>query len=486
MSHLTLRLDAGAVLLAAEPPADLGTGYDAPEPGGVLEQYSDFGHVHWRNSLIWGEGLENIAIVGHGRIFGRGLSKGKGLRDLLPEERRPGATEPAFAPAQSRAPVVPGPFNYPNDRDTLPAGVGNKAIALKHCRNVTFRDFTIHHGGHFGILATGLDNLTIDNLTIDTNRDGIDIDACRNVRISNCAVNSPYDDAIVLKSSYVLGELRATENVTIVNCQVSGYDEGTLLDGTRRRAARDGPTGDGPVGRIKLGTESNGGFKNIVIANCTFDYCRGLALMSVDGGALEDVSITNLTMRDVINAPVFVRLGHRGRGPAGRDANKLPLGPVGSIRRLRISGIEATVAKPMQGILVEGLATHPIEDLTISDVRIRYPGGGTAAQAARKVDDLAQVYPEPGRWRILPSWAFWARHVRGLTLRNLDFAVATTDLRPALMLEAIADAELDGIRFPRAPGVVGLRLVNSAQIATHRVSGVSAVEPAPEPRTADF
>ena len=79
--------------------------------------------------------------------------------------------------------------------------MGNKSIALKNCRNVLLRDFSIFHGGHFGVLATGVDNLTIDNLQIDTNRDGMDIDCCRKVRIAHCSVNSPWDDAIVLKSS---------------------------------------------------------------------------------------------------------------------------------------------------------------------------------------------------------------------------------------------------------------------------------------------
>ena len=86
------------------------------------------------------------------------------------------------------------------DRDlALAAGVGNKSISLKNCRNVTLRDVSILHGGHFAILATGVDNLTIDNLKIDTNRDAIDVDCCRNVRISNCSVNSPWDDGICLK-----------------------------------------------------------------------------------------------------------------------------------------------------------------------------------------------------------------------------------------------------------------------------------------------
>ena len=118
-------------------------------------------------------------------------------------------------------------------------GVANKAIALKNCRNVLLRDFSILHGGHFGILATGVDNLTIDNLKIDTNRDGMDVDCCRNVRISNCSVNSPWDDGICLKSSFALGYARATEMVTITNCLLAGsFEEGALLDGSYKKFRR--------------------------------------------------------------------------------------------------------------------------------------------------------------------------------------------------------------------------------------------------------
>src|SRR5260221_4794624 len=211
--------------------------YDAPESN-PWNKYQDFGHSHWHNSLIWGEQIENVAIMGTGLIWGKGLIRNQG----------------------------------PN---TATQGAGNKAISLKLCRNVIIRDISILHGGHFAILATGVDKFTIDNVKIATNRDGIDVDACKNVRISNCSVNSPFDDGICPKSSFALGYARATENVTITNCQVSGYDEGTLLDGTFKRDYN--PNGRfTPTGRIKFGTESNGGFKNLTISNCVFDYCRGL------------------------------------------------------------------------------------------------------------------------------------------------------------------------------------------------------------------
>src|ERR1700721_2140490 len=109
-------------------------------------------------------------------------------------------------------------------------GFGTKPIRPKNSRTFLFRVFSILRGGHFGLLLTGVDNLTIDNLTIDTDRDGIDIDCCRNVRVSNCFVNSPWDDAICPKSSYALGYTRATENITITNCYVAGsYDPAPTL-----------------------------------------------------------------------------------------------------------------------------------------------------------------------------------------------------------------------------------------------------------------
>ena len=187
-------------------------------------------------------------------------------------------------------------------------GLGNKAIALKLCRNVLLRDVTIFHGGHFAILVTGCDNLTVDNVTMDTDRDGIDIDCCRNTMVSNCRINSPNDDGLCPKSTYALGEWRPTENLTIVNCQVSGFEVGTLLDGTMKPSR-------GHNGRIKFGTESSGGFRNCTVANCTFRSCKGLALEEVDGGIMENISINNLTMMDVPDYAIYITTGKRNRAP---------------------------------------------------------------------------------------------------------------------------------------------------------------------------
>ena len=425
-SNIALYLDQGATIIAADTTAS--AKYDPPEPN-EWDKYEDFGHTHWHNSLIWGEHLTNVSLLGPGRIWGRGLVR-------LGSQSR--TAEQNAALANVRDPRT-GPFGYPNPRDAVESGWGNKSIALKLCRNVLIRDITILHGGHFAILATGVDNLTIDNVKIDTNRDGIDVDACQNVRISNCTVNSPLDDGICPKSSYALGYARPTENLTITNCQVSGYVEGSLLDGTYKREPQRA-SGDfqSPMGRIKFGTESNGGFKNITISNCVFDYSRGLALESVDGALLEDVAISNITMREISNAPIFMRLGFRGRGPKDKTE-------IGALRRISISNVVVyNAASPISSI-ISGVPGHPIEDVTLSNIRIYTLGGGTAAQAKLELPEKEDAYPEPTMFGDTPSYGFFIRHVKGLRVNDVSMGYLKDDARAPFVLSDVSGIELSHV-----------------------------------------
>ncbi len=390
-SNIVLFLEPGATILAADTPTGGSAGYDAPEPN-ASDQFQDYGHSHWHNSLLWGENLENVSIVGPGRIYGKGLIRDEGRKN---------------------------------------AGDGNKSISLKNCRHVTLRDFSILQGGWFGILATGVDDFTLDNLRIDTNRDGMDIDCCQNVHVSNCSVNSPRDDGICLKSSYGLGDARATKNVTITGCSVSGYDMGTFLDGTYKRKTTSAEGNNRPIGRIKFGTESNGGFQNITMADCVFDYCRGLALETVDGAQLEDVTITNITMRDIVNSPIFLRLGRRMRGPAGT--------PVGTLRHVTISNIVVDNADARSASLILGIPGHDIEDVHLSNIHIYTKGGGTAAQAAASFPELETGYPEPDFFGATPAYGFAIRHARGIELTDVRVDTFTPDLRPAFVLRDVKD-----------------------------------------------
>jgi polygalacturonase len=419
-SKVGIYLEHGATIIAADPAADAAHSYDLAESNSPWESFQDYGHNHWHNSLIWGEGLESVSIGGPGLIWGKGLSRGWG-----------------------DGPVAEH------------AGVANKAIALKNCRNVLLRDFSILHGGHFGILATGVDNLTIDNLKIDTNRDGMDVDCCRNVRITNCSVNSPWDDGICLKSSFALGYARATEMVTINNCLVAGsFEEGALLDGTFRRFAADAKVPR--TGRIKFGTESNGGFKNITISNCVFDGCSGLAIETVDGAVIEDVSVTNITMRDVRSAPIFLRLAARMRGPEGMA--------VGVLRRVNLSNITCWCAGGARiSSILAGIPGHPIEDVKMSDVMIVHPGGGTKEDALRMIAEKEKDYPEPNMFGATPAHAFFIRHARGVEMAGIKIEHASEDLRPAFVVEDVDGADFGRIKVALTAGVptFGLRDVRN-------------------------
>jgi len=451
-SNITLYFDQGATLIAGSPNDGDGR-YDLPEAN-PWDKYQDFGHTHWHNSLIWGENIHDVSIMGPGVIWGKGLVRSGGASRTK---------EQNDALAKIQLDKEKAPFGYPSPTDAVEPGWGNKSIALKFCRNVLIRDVSILHGGHFAILATGVDNLTIDNLKIDTNRDGIDVDACRHVRISNTTVNSPYDDGICLKSSYGLGIKRATENVTITNCEVSGYDEGTFLDGTYKRTQTY--QNGGPTGRVKFGTESNGGFKNITISNVVFEYCRGLALESVDGGLLEDVTISNITMRDVTNSPIFIRLGKRNRGP---DDTMTP----GEIRRVMISNIIAHGIDPKYSSIISGIPDNQIEDLKLNSIRIYHAGGGTAAQGAIVPPEKETDYPEPSRLGEMPAYGFFIRHVKGLTLSDIEVSYDKEDARAAFILTDVLGVDMHRIKAQRSATAKTFILKDVTDLNTSQVASV--------------
>src|SRR5437868_2859478 len=302
-SHVALHLSQGATILAADSPLPGATTgynggtYDAAEPNTAWDAYQDYGHNHWHNSLIWGEGINDVSITGPGLIFGKGLSYGAGPGRVGPPREGFGPERPAGAPAPPT--VRPPRGNYTMFQAEQP-GVGNKAIAL--------------------------------------------------------------------------GYNRPTENLTITNCYVAGsYELGTMLDGTYKKFAPDVPS-LARNGRIKCGTESNGGFKNITISNCVFEGCMGLALESEDGALCEDIAISNITMRDVVSAPLFWRLGARLRGP--KESTK-----VGTLQRVVVDNLVSYNTAPHISSILSGIPDHTIRDVKISNVYIQHGGGGTSEDA---------------------------------------------------------------------------------------------------------
>ncbi|MGK6356603.1 glycoside hydrolase family 28 protein [Sphingomonas sp. DT-207] len=428
-SRVTLAIEQGAVLVAAEK-GPLGA-YDLPEERGP-QLYQDFGHSHWHNSLIWAEGAEDIAIIGKGRIDGLGLTRnGPGT---------PWSKQAGERPLSMAAMPVQDVAKLEQSRKAM-LGMGNKAIALAHCRRVRLEGFTLFKGGHFALLASEVDDLDVIDLTIDTNRDGLDLDCVRRARVERCRVNSPNDDAIVFKTSLGLGRRASCEDITIRGCTVTGYDLGTMLDGTLQRSQQLAPDRDRVTGRIKLGTESNGDFRRIRIQDCRFERSRGLAIETVDGGTIEDVLAENIAMEEVTTAPLFLRLGARLRGPEGTS--------VGAMQGVEVRGLSARGIDPRFAAILAGLPGHRIECVQLRDIALAFEGGFAEPVPASPAE-LADAYPEPSMFGSTPAWGLWARHVTGLEVKRLRLSRPGADPRPPVLLDDAQVARVeDADYWPR-------------------------------------
>jgi len=342
---VTLWLDAGATIKGSRFKKD----YEPYEELG-FENDADVETTYFHQSLIWAEDAEHIGIAGSGTIDSNFTNRG-----------------------------------------------GPKAIAFKRCRFVDIRGIHILNIPNYAISLLGTDYVNIDGVTILNGlADGIDPDSCRNVRISNCHIES-VDDAIVPKASFSLGERRPCENITVTNCYLS----------TRCNA-------------FKLGTESGGDFKRIAVSNCVMSGLKGerpalsgVALESVDGSNLDGVVISNLTMVNV-RAPIFMRLGNRGRD--------MDTPAPGTFRNVSVSNVVA--ARASLACSIAGIPGHPIENVTLSDIRIEFIGGNPRQPSDVPVPEKIDMYPESVMFGPLPAYAMFIRHVENLTLSNLNISYA--------------------------------------------------------------
>ena len=412
-SNVELHIAAGATILAA--PASM-KAYDKPEEW-EGPAYQDGGHTYFHNSLIWAENQHNVSITGHGTIDGKGLTK---------KDTEKGGN------------LMGGSI-----------GTGDKAIALKNCRNILIRDITIFRGGHFAIITTGCELGTVDNVTIDTNRDGFDIDCCKYMTVSNCKINTPSDDALVLKSSYALKRPVLCEHIAITNCIITGYKLGSLLDGSYIPEKVNWV-----CGRFKLGTESNGGYRNISLSNCTFNYSSGLAFESVDRGIMENITVDNITMSHVHHYPIYITTGCRNRGPKefthpSRGAD------------IQISNVVADDVDSIAGIIVTGMPGEPLRNIALNNIRISYRGGGKAELAKREYREQGTNYPEPKFAGATPAYGLYARHVDGLEVNHVTFRTERPDYRPAVMLDDVKNACINDLKAPVQKGIKKIVQVNT-------------------------
>jgi polygalacturonase len=276
------------------------------------------------------------------------------------------------------------------------------------CTNVTVRDVHLSNPGAWTLNLFQSKGVVIEGVTIRSrdlgmhNNDGINIDSSEDVRVRNCDIVSG-DDALVIKAT---SATKPSRNITASDCQLS----------TRTNA-------------IKLGTESIGGFENISVSHCQITNTKmaGVALYAVDGGDLRKVTISDVTM-DGVAVPISIRLG--ARLATFREGDQPKPGP-GKLREVTIRNVSAKNIG-LIGMLINGVPGHPVEALTLENIQLELPGGGTAEAAKVQLAEKEKAYPEFEMFgKTMPAYGIYARHVRGMKLQSVSTSVIAADARPA-------------------------------------------------------
>ena len=305
-------------------------------------------------------------------------------------------------------------------------------------KDITVRHVTLRNSGCWMQHYLACDRLRIDGIKVfnrnNYNNDALDLDGCHDVIVTNMMADSD-DDAITLKST----SPRLCENIRISDCVVSSH-----------------------CNAVKLGTETNGGFRNINISGIVVKPSEdqssqffgapskigtsALSLEIVDGGVMENVSVSDFTVEGT-ESPIFVRLANRGRGYQLRGESKglsgtgnddtitelIPIDHVGRINGVRLDNIQVRNAGSV-GCSITGLPGHPVENISLSNISIHHKGGVTSEELAHINDTIKdekeKEYPEATMWGNLPAKGFFVRHARNVEFQNIQILTERADARP--------------------------------------------------------
>ncbi len=291
-----------------------------------------------------------------------------------------------------------------------------KMFRFLRCSNLRVRDITLRAPASWTTEWRYCSDIVVDGITIfsraNSNGDGLDFDGCKNVRVSNSTFDTS-DDSICLQTS--LPE-NPCQDVTITNCHFSSRWAG-----------------------IRIGLLSRGDFENVAVSNCTFrDHNdSGLKIQMMEGAEMRNMVFSNLVMKNVPR-PVFMTFNSQ-KAWVDTMATLLPMKRMYNIQFNNIV-VETNTAGKNAAFIVTGMPGHPIEGISFSGIRAIFPGGGTAADAKNvleefTVENLKGRWPEYGGLRgTVPSYGLYLRHVKGVTLQNIDVSTTTADARPAMVL----------------------------------------------------
>lgn len=386
-ANVELHLEIGSTLLAS---TDLKDFPVQPQP--AYRSQKDPGG--WR-ALIYANEVSNIAITGLGTIDGNGVNQ------------------------------KPDPDSkFGSDLDGRP-----RNLLFISCKYIRVEGIRMLNSGIWNQHYLNCENVVVDRINVynhaNRNNDGIDIDGCRRFTLSNSVFDTD-DDAIVLKSTGTAG----CEDIVITNCIVSSF-----------------------CNAIKAGTESTGGFKNISISNCVIKPSRnthppiygtatgiaGLSLEIVDGGIMDGISISNITIEGT-NCPLFVRLGNRAR----KHTKDAPQPSVGIMRNIVISNVTAYQTGNYSSSITAIPGSY-VENLSLSNVQFYNKGGlkpGDYISEIKEVKEDIAGYPQPTVWKELPSSGLFIRHAKNIQIRGL--MLNSEEMDPRIPVIAV---DVDGLQI---------------------------------------
>lgn len=372
----------------------------------------------WK-ALVMADAQDHIAITGRGEINGQGRKLALHIDSLFYAGKLDSAD-----------------YNFVEMRPSH--YVRPQLIEFVNCKNISVRNVTLKNAACWVQTYDQCEYLTMDSVHTESdaywNNDGIDIQDCRNVRITNCFVNAA-DDGICLKSQ---SRDHLCDSIYIANCMVRSS-----------------------ASAIKFGTVSHGGFKNVTIEHIkVYDTFRSaIAIECVDGGILENILIEDVQAFNTGNA-IFIRLGKRNK-----------TGPAGILKNVTIRNLTAEIAFERPDYKYEirgpalpffhntfpssitGIPGYPVENVVLENIEIKYPGRGNDGLAHMPLSRLQEVpekiadYPEFSMFRELPAWGFYVRHVNGLVMKNIKLSIAAPDYRPGLIFDDVKNLNLSAMRI---------------------------------------
>jgi len=360
----------------------------------------------WR-ALILADNQNNISITGKGKIDGQGRRLALNIDSLFYIGQLDSAS-----------------YNFADKRPSHL--VRPQLIEFVNCKNIVVKNISLCNAACWVQTYDQCSNILLDSVTVNSdaywNNDGIDIQDCHNARITNCTINSA-DDGICLKSQ---STEHYCDSIYIANCSVRSS-----------------------ASAIKFGTVSHGGFKNVTIENIKIHdtFRSAIAIECVDGGVIENVLVDKINAVNTGNA-IFIRLGDRNKT---RDAGVLKNVTIKNMKvqvafgrpdsDYEIRGPELPFFHNTFPSSITGIPNHPVENLTLENIEIIYPGRGNDGLANMplsrldSVPEYAAAYPEFSMFGELPAWGFYVRHVDGLTMKNIKLSISSSDYRPAIVFD---------------------------------------------------